>query len=134
MMCGNSCAVRFMHWKDETLNQSETYEVCYLILLKILSMLLFKIMKINCTAYFLSIVTMYVRVEQCLHRYYLCTAYIWGGGGGGGLCYRYWKKHFFFNVQLNFDILNTDISNTMDVSKWFASPNHLFSYELLDIT
>lgn len=58
-------------------------------------MLLFKIMKINCTAYFLSIVTMYVRVEQCLHRYYLRTAYIWGGGGGGGYVTDIEKNIFF---------------------------------------
>lgn len=29
-------------------------------------------------------------------------------------------------IQLNFDILNTDISSTMDISKWFVSPKHLF--------
>lgn len=52
-------------------------------------------MKINCTAYFLSIVTMYVRVEQCLHRYYLCTAYIWGGGGEGGYVTDIEKNIFF---------------------------------------
>lgn len=29
-------------------------------------------------------------------------------------------------VKLDFDISNTDISNTMAISKWLASPKHLF--------
>lgn len=29
-----------------------------------------------------------------------------------------------YTVQLNSDILNTDISNTMDILKSFVSPNH----------
>lgn len=29
-------------------------------------------------------------------------------------------------LQLNFNIFNTDISNTMDISEWFVSTNHLF--------
>jgi hypothetical protein len=29
-------------------------------------------------------------------------------------------------IQLNFSILNTDILNTIDMSKSFCGPNHLF--------
>lgn len=30
------------------------------------------------------------------------------------------------HIQLNFDISNSDIVNTMDMTKWFASPIHFF--------
>lgn len=37
-------------------------------------------------------------------------------------------------MQLNFNISETDIMNTVDVSKWIVSPNHLFlRYFTLDI-
>lgn len=38
-------------------------------------------------------------------------------------------------IELNFNISNTDISNTMNMSKRFASHNHLlFKYFTLDIS
>lgn len=40
------------------------------------------------------------------------------------------------SIQLNLDISNTDIFNTIDISKWFVSPNHLifklFSLDILN--
>jgi hypothetical protein len=42
---------------------------------------------------------------------------------------------FFYYIQSKFVILNTDISNTMVMSKWYGSPNHLFSKHFsLDIS
>lgn len=35
---------------------------------------------------------------------------------------------FSDHLQLNLDISNTDISNKMNMWKWFVSPKHLFFY------
>lgn len=74
-----------------------------------------------------------------MHLYYIEHMYskvkVLSGIITGNFCYHFYSV--LINTQLNFNtcIWNTDISNTMDISKLFESPNHLiFKYFTLDIS